>query len=196
MIKFKCLVESVKWRRIVDNIVVTFVTSIVSLVKNVLLKMQSQQNKNFAMKKQLDAQKNGYDSKDYEIMVSLSDNKEYQSFNYAYCHLCSNKKMLKKSYWETYPVKFHKDVPLSSLIDNCDSLSQSWNQIEVLRCILPNDPVHILNSNAKMVLRPEQHWCSVQEENNSMRKSISQKQLTYVPVKSSSSTASSHEGIS
>ena len=38
-IKLKCLVASVKWARIVDDKVVTFVTPISSGVKNVPLKM-------------------------------------------------------------------------------------------------------------------------------------------------------------
>ena len=89
-IKLKYLVASVKWRRIVDDKVVTFVTPIASGVKTVFIKMQSQRNKNFemlpvAMKEQFDVQKNDYDPK---------DNEEYQSFSYAYCHLCSNKKWL------------------------------------------------------------------------------------------------------
>ena len=73
-----------------------------------------------AMKEQFDAQKNDYDPKDYEVTVSFSDNEEYQSFSYAYCHLCSNKKVLKKSYWEAYPEKLPEDASLSNLIDNLD----------------------------------------------------------------------------
>ena len=79
MIKLKFLVAYINWRRIVDNKVVTFVTPIASGVKKVLLKMQSQQNKNFemlpvAIKEQLDVQKNDYDPKDYEVTLSISDN--------------------------------------------------------------------------------------------------------------------------
>ena len=58
--------------------------------------MQDQQDKNFemlpvAMKEQFDAQKTDYDPKDHEGAVSFSGNKEYESFSYVYCHLCSNK---------------------------------------------------------------------------------------------------------
>ena len=44
------------------------------------------------MKEQFDVQKNDYDPKDYEVTASFSNNEECQSFSYAYCHLCSNKK--------------------------------------------------------------------------------------------------------
>ena len=70
-----------------------------------------------AMKEQFDAQKNDYGPKDYEFTVSFFDNEEYQSFSYAYCHLCSNKKVLKKSYWEAYPEKLPEDVSLIIWID-------------------------------------------------------------------------------
>ena len=76
--------------------------------------MQGQQNKNFemlpvAMKEQFDVQKTEYDPKDDEVSVSFSGNKEYQSFTYVYCHLCSNK-VLKKSYWEVYLENLPKNV--------------------------------------------------------------------------------------
>ena len=197
-IKLKYLVPSVKWRRIDDDKVVTFVTPKASGVKNVLLKMQSQQNKNIemlpvAMKEKFDVQENYYDPKDYDVTVSFSDSEEYQSFSYAFCHLCSNKKVLKKSYWEAYPEKLPEDESLSNLIDYWDSLSQSWNQTEVLACILPNDPAHTQYVNAKMILRPENHWRSVHEEKKGTKKSVLLKQLTYVSLKSVSSTAFSEE---
>ena len=47
-----------------------------------------------------------------------------------------------------------------------------------------------------MILRPEKHWRSVHEEKKGTRKSVLQKQLTYVPLKFSSSTASSEEASS
>ena len=96
-IKLKHLVASVKWRRIVDNKMVNFVNPIASSVTKVLLNMQNQQNKNFemlpiAIKEQFDVQEIDCDPKDYEVTVSFSPNAEYQSFSYAYCHLCSNNK--------------------------------------------------------------------------------------------------------
>ena len=114
--------------------------------------------------------------------MSFSDTEEYQSFSYPYCHLCSNKKVLKKSYWEAYPEKLPEDVSLSNLIDNQDLLTQSWNQIKALGCFLPNDPAHTPHINTKKILQPEKHWCSVHNEKKGKRNSVLQKQLTYVPL--------------
>ena len=49
--------------------------------------------------------------------------------------------------------------------------SQSWNQINVLGCILSNDPAHTLYINVKMILKPEKHWLSVRKEKKGTRKS-------------------------
>ena len=99
-------------------------------------------------------------------------------------------------------------------------MSQSWNQIEVLACILPNDPAHtlhvnepIMESNRGSCLHLSQRSCSqptCQRHNDlATRKTLAVflrrkegceeiciAKTTYVPHKSLSSTVFSEEATS
>ena len=87
--------------------------------------------------------------------------------------------------------------PKMYLLDNWDLLNQSWNQIKVLACILPYNLAHTLTINVKIILQPERHWRSVQDEKKDTRTSVLQKQLTYMsPLKVFVSTGSSQEASS
>ena len=105
--------------------------------------------------------KGDYNPKDYTVSVSFGKDGMYSKFWYAYCRLCSNNNKLKASYWDIYPDKLPEEVSINNLMENWDKLNLSWNQQEVLGCILPNNDTDSIITNAKLILRPEKHWNSV-----------------------------------
>jgi len=63
-------------------------------------------------------------------------------------------------------------------MENWDKFNLSWNQQEVLGCLLPNQEQDTLLINAKLVLRPEKHWNSVHAPKKNPQKGAMQRSLT------------------
>ena len=80
-----------------------------------------------------------------------------------YCRFCQDLNVLRKNFWEKFPEKLPSEVSITNLMLNWDKLQHSWNNIDVLGCILPNkaNEIAILNSR-KFIQRPIEHWDSVQ----------------------------------
>ena len=79
-----------------------------------------------------------------------------------YCRFCQDLNVLRKNFWETFPEKLPSEVSITNLMLNWDKLQLSWNNIDVLGCILPNkaNEIAILNSR-RFIQRPIEHWDSV-----------------------------------
>ena len=79
-----------------------------------------------------------------------------------YCRFCQELNVLRKNFWETFPEKLPSEVSITNLMLNWDKLQLSWNNIDVLGCILPNkaNEIAILNSR-RFIQRLIEHWDSV-----------------------------------
>ena len=55
-----------------------------------------------------------------------------------------------------------------------DQLGESWNSIDVLGCLLPNDEKDTVIINARFLLRPEQHWNTVHVDIKTMQQKSTQ----------------------
>ena len=199
-IKLKHLVASVKWRRIVDSKVVNFVNPIASSVTEVLLNMQNQQNKNFemlpiAMKEQSDVQEIDYDPKDYEVTVSFSPNAEYQSFSYAYCHLCSNNKCSENHTGKHILRNSLKMYLFRFWLITGIRWANHGIQLAFLVAFVPTILLTPYISTLKWSCGQENISTLSTKNKKGTRKSVLQKYFAYVPVMSLSSTAISEEAI-
>ena len=82
-----------------------------------------------------------------------------------YCRFCQDLNVLRKNFWENVPEKLPTEVSITNLMLNWDKLQLSWNNIDVLGCILPNkvNEIAILNSR-RFIQRPIEHWDSVHKD--------------------------------
>ena len=82
-----------------------------------------------------------------------------------YCRFCRDLNVLKKNFWEKFPEKLPSEVSITNLMLNSDKLQLSWNNIDVLGCILPNraNEIAILNSRRFIYCQME-HWDSVHKD--------------------------------
>ena len=161
--------------------VLTFTTPVPVGMKNVILKMESAQNRVYKslptiVKEHFDLTSSNYQPKLFKETVSFSSNSRYDDFSYAYCHMCSSKKNIKKLFWDVYPDQLPAEVSISNLMENWDKLNLSWKQ-EVLGCLLPNNETDKLVINAKLILRPEKHWNSVHAPKKNPQKGAMQRSL-------------------
>ena len=180
----------VKWEKEVANSddesgVKTFVTQIPDGMRDVLEKMKFQQNRTFnqsplAVKDHFSLTEQNYNPKDFQVSVSFAAEAKFEKFWYAYCHICSNKKSLKKTFWDGCEEgKLPTDVSIGNLMENWDKLGLSWNSLEYVGCLLPNEEEQTLMINAKMILRPEKHWNSVHEVQKKKTNPQKQQQLLF-----------------
>ena len=84
---------------------------------------------------------------------------------YVVLQICQDLNVLRKNFWENVPEKLPTEVSITNLMLNCDKLQLSWNNIDVLGCILPNkvNEIAILNSR-RFIQRPIEHWDSVHKD--------------------------------
>ena len=108
-----------------------------------LEKLESAANQNFdslphSAKEHFHLTKGLFKPADFKVEVSYSDEKKYDTFHYLYCRLCQSKSSLKKNLWDKFPEKLPDEVNEIHLLQNWDKLGLSWNNVDVLGCILPN----------------------------------------------------------
>ena len=162
MVKVNSVRAFVKWERATDleagedssddepsvPNVVTFTTPVPVGMKNVLVKMEKAQNRTYgalpiAIKEQFELDKSSYNPIDFTVSVSFGKEVKYEEFNFAYCHLCSNKKKLEQQFWAAYPNELPEEVSVANLMENWDKFNLSWNQ--VLGYLLLNQEQDTLN---------------------------------------------------
>ena len=82
-----------------------------------------------------------------------------------YCRFCQDLNVLRKNFWENFPEKLPSEVSITNLVLNWDKSQLSWNNIDILSCILPNkaNEIAILNSR-RFIQRPIEHWDSVHKD--------------------------------
>ena len=62
-----------------------------------------------------------------------------RKFWYIYRHLCSNKRILKLTYWDVMPEKLMVEISINNSMENWDKLNLTWNKQKVLGWLLPNN---------------------------------------------------------
>ena len=84
---------------------------------------------------------------------------------YVVLQILPRPKCFKEEFWEKFPEKLPSEVSITNLMLNWDKLQLSWNNIDVLDCILPNkaNEIAILNSR-KFIQHPIEPWDSVHKD--------------------------------
>ena len=82
-----------------------------------------------------------------------------------HCRFWKDLNVLRKNFWEKFPEKLPSEVSITNFMVNWDKLQLSWNNIDVLGCILPNkaNEIAILNSR-RFIQIPIEPWDSVHED--------------------------------
>ena len=197
-IRIKYATAYVKWFHTPTTRVHTLSTPVPVGMTGLFQKLQSAQNRSFTglptsvkqyFRLDVDAD---YKPTEFTITVSFTSDEIYDEFWYIYCRICQTKNSLKKTYWDIYPNKLPNDVDIKSLMAHWDELDLSWNNQDVLGCILPNDPDQSVIINARFILRPEKHWHSVQEKKSTRtQKSLLSSYFTKATAASSTNALAS-----
>ena len=81
-----------------------------------------------------------------------------------YCRFCQDLNVLRKNFWDSFPEKLPSEVSITNLVLNWDKSQLSWNNIDVVSCILPNKANEIAILNSRFIQRPIEHWDSVHKD--------------------------------
>ena len=79
-----------------------------------------------------------------------------------YCRFCHVLNVLRKNFWEKFHEKLPSEVSITNLMLNWGKLQFSWNNIDILGCILPNKANEIAFLNSRRFIQHSiEHWDSV-----------------------------------
>ena len=91
--------------------------------------------------------KENYSPDDFKVDIIVPREEKFDDYFHLYCRLFEESVL--KSIWEEHSEKLPTKVNIVALMNRWDMLQLTWNKMDILGCLLPNDINHTVVINAK-----------------------------------------------